>query len=173
MAERPTPQAPKLPIAPIVMADFVSLAVLREKDGKLRMVYAGWDDFKVVLLGTSPMAGEDSGPFMTSGPDPPMGHLWRPPLTPGFAKPVDLAGVRTPMALGRTPLPTAHDRLLAQVTSGERSPRTTLRTIIILDPMARRLSPRQRPDGKRCAVIYSPEARRPPNLDEALRVCRH
>ena len=29
-------------------ADFVSLAVLREKDGKLRPVYAGWDDGKVV-----------------------------------------------------------------------------------------------------------------------------
>jgi hypothetical protein len=28
------------------------------------------------------------------------------------------------MALGRTPLPTAHDRLLAQVRSGGRSPRT-------------------------------------------------
>ena len=28
------------------------------------------------------------------------------------------------MALGRTPLPTAHDRLLAQVTSGGRSPPT-------------------------------------------------
>ena len=42
------------------------------KGGKLRLVYAGWDDVKVILLGTSPLAEADSGPFMTSGPDP----LW-------------------------------------------------------------------------------------------------
>ena len=29
--------------APIFIADSVSLAVSREKDGKLRIVYAGWD----------------------------------------------------------------------------------------------------------------------------------
>jgi hypothetical protein len=40
----PTPQAQKLPIAPIFIADSVSLAVSREKDSKLRIVYAGWDD---------------------------------------------------------------------------------------------------------------------------------
>ena len=39
----------------------VSLAVSREKEGKLRLVYAGWDDVKVVLLGTSPLAEADSG----------------------------------------------------------------------------------------------------------------
>ena len=38
----------KLPIAPIFIADKISLAVLREKDGKLRVVYAGWGDAKVV-----------------------------------------------------------------------------------------------------------------------------
>ena len=70
MAPPPLPQ--KLPIAPIFIAEKVSLAVSREKDGKLRLVYAGWDDVKVVLLGTSPLAEADSGPFMTSGPDP----LW-------------------------------------------------------------------------------------------------
>ena len=37
-----------LPIAPIFIANSVSLAVSREKDGKLRLVYAGWDDAKVV-----------------------------------------------------------------------------------------------------------------------------
>jgi hypothetical protein len=56
------------------------------------------------------------------------------------------------MALGRTPLPTAYDRLLAQVTSGGRHPPTIVATVM-LDPMARRLSPRQHPDGKRCAAI--------------------
>jgi hypothetical protein len=44
----PTPQAQKLPIPPIFIADSVSLAVSREKDGKLRLIYAGWDDAKVV-----------------------------------------------------------------------------------------------------------------------------
>ena len=35
-------------VAPIFIADKVSLAVSREKDGKLQIVYAGWDDAKVV-----------------------------------------------------------------------------------------------------------------------------
>jgi hypothetical protein len=35
------------PIAPIFKADAVTLHVSREKDGKLRIVYDGWDDFKV------------------------------------------------------------------------------------------------------------------------------
>jgi hypothetical protein len=39
----------KLPeISPIFKADTVRLHVSREKDGKLRLVYAGWDDTKVV-----------------------------------------------------------------------------------------------------------------------------
>ena len=38
----------KLPIAPIFIADSVSLAVSREKDGKLRIVSAGWDNANVV-----------------------------------------------------------------------------------------------------------------------------
>jgi len=50
----------------------VSLAVSREKDGKLRLVYTGWDDIKVARLGTSPLAEADSGPLVTRGPDP----LW-------------------------------------------------------------------------------------------------
>src|SRR5262249_41135146 len=50
----------------------------REKDGKLPIAYAGWDDVKVVLLGTSPLAEADCAPFMTRGPDP-LDHLWRPP----------------------------------------------------------------------------------------------
>jgi hypothetical protein len=40
----PTPQAQKLPIAPIFIANKVLLAVSREKDWKLRIIYAGWDD---------------------------------------------------------------------------------------------------------------------------------
>jgi hypothetical protein len=43
-----TPLPQKLPIAPIFIADSVSLAVSREKDGKLRIVYAGWDNANVV-----------------------------------------------------------------------------------------------------------------------------
>jgi hypothetical protein len=45
---RPTPLPQKLPIAPIFIADSVSLAVSREKDRKLRIVYAWWDEAKVV-----------------------------------------------------------------------------------------------------------------------------
>jgi hypothetical protein len=46
LAPPPLPQ--KLPIAPIFIADKVSLAVSREKDGKLRIVYASWDNANVV-----------------------------------------------------------------------------------------------------------------------------
>jgi hypothetical protein len=67
-----TPPTSKAPIAPIFIADSVSLAVSREKDWEIAPVYAGWDDVKVIVLGTSPLAEPDSGPFMTSGPDP----LW-------------------------------------------------------------------------------------------------
>src|SRR5262249_44109431 len=38
------PPGSELPIAPIFKAASVTLAVSREKDGKLRLVYAGWDE---------------------------------------------------------------------------------------------------------------------------------
>ena len=45
---RPAPRQ-KLPeISPIFKADTVRLHVSREKDGKLHLVDAGWDDAKVV-----------------------------------------------------------------------------------------------------------------------------
>jgi len=40
-------------LSSVFKADSVTIAVSREKDGKLRLVYAGWDDFKVVPLGTA------------------------------------------------------------------------------------------------------------------------
>jgi hypothetical protein len=43
-----TPLPQNLPIAPIFIGEKVSLAVSREKDGKLRIVHAGWDDVNVV-----------------------------------------------------------------------------------------------------------------------------
>ena len=67
--------------APIFIAGKVSLAVSSEKDGKLRLVYAGWDHAKVLLLGTALMAEADSGPFMTRG-DPPYGSSMAIPLPP-------------------------------------------------------------------------------------------
>jgi len=42
------PHPQKLPIAPIFIADSISLAVSREKNGNLRIVYAGWDNANVV-----------------------------------------------------------------------------------------------------------------------------
>ena len=50
------PPVAKLPIAPIFIAEKVSLAVSCEKDGKLRIVYAGSDEAKLLLLGT-PLTG--------------------------------------------------------------------------------------------------------------------
>ena len=44
----PPPLPQKLPIAPIFIAGSISLAVSREKDGKLRIVSAGWDNANVV-----------------------------------------------------------------------------------------------------------------------------
>ena len=46
MLPAPRQKAPQ--ISPIFISDKVTLHVSREKDGKLRLVYAGWDDAKVV-----------------------------------------------------------------------------------------------------------------------------
>jgi hypothetical protein len=43
----PPPRA--LPIAPLFKAESVNNLVSASKDGKLRVVYGGWDDAKVVL----------------------------------------------------------------------------------------------------------------------------
>jgi len=43
-------------ISPIFTADKVTITVSRENDGKLRIVYAGWDEVKLLLLGT-PLTG--------------------------------------------------------------------------------------------------------------------
>ena len=45
---KPTPPASTKQISPIFISDKGNLAVSREKDGKLRLIYAGWDDAKVV-----------------------------------------------------------------------------------------------------------------------------
>ena len=47
---RPTPLSQKLPIAPIFIAHSVTPTTSRQKDGKLRIVYAGWDGAKVVQV---------------------------------------------------------------------------------------------------------------------------
>ena len=64
---------------------------------------------------------------MTSGPAP-LWVIYDDPLNPWLCQARRAGEARTPMALGRTPLPTAHDRLLAQVTSGGRSLRTLVAT---------------------------------------------
>src|SRR5215468_5664238 len=48
------------------------------KGREMAPVYAGWDDVKVILLATSPLAEADCAPFMTRGPDP----LWASMATP-------------------------------------------------------------------------------------------
>src|SRR5215470_18055029 len=60
---------------------------------------------------------------MTRGSDP-HGSSMATRRNPWLCQARRVGEARTPMALGRTPLPTAHDRLLAQVTSGGRSPPT-------------------------------------------------
>src|SRR5215472_9715807 len=73
--ENSTPQAPKVPIAPIFKAASVTLAVSREKDGKLRLVYAGWDER--LLCWTSheraSASPQDRALPLTDLPQPPRG----------------------------------------------------------------------------------------------------
>jgi hypothetical protein len=45
---RPAPRQKQPQISPIFISDKVTLHVSREKDGKLRLVYAAWDDHMVV-----------------------------------------------------------------------------------------------------------------------------
>jgi len=47
---RLTPPASTKQIYPILIADSVTPTVSRQKDGKLRIVYAGWDNAKVVQV---------------------------------------------------------------------------------------------------------------------------
>jgi hypothetical protein len=68
----PLPQ--KLPIAPIFIADQVSLAVSREKDWKFRIVHAGWDNANVVQpdgYGQARGVGGGSTPLPRGSADPP------------------------------------------------------------------------------------------------------
>jgi hypothetical protein len=44
-----TTASPSSEIAPLFKADAVNIAVSASKDGKLRVVYGGWDDAKVIL----------------------------------------------------------------------------------------------------------------------------
>jgi hypothetical protein len=65
----PTSKAPDRPDFPRGLGFICRFA---RKGREIAPGYAGWDDVKVILLGRSPLAEADSGPFMTSGPDP----LW-------------------------------------------------------------------------------------------------
>jgi hypothetical protein len=76
-----TPLPQKLPIAPIFIADSVSLAVSREKDGKLRLVYADRMTSRSSCSGRRHWLRRTVGPFMTVGPDPPR-VIYGEPSTP-------------------------------------------------------------------------------------------
>ena len=67
------------------------------KGREMAPVYAGWDDVKVILLATSPLAEADCAPFMTRGPDPLWASMATPP-GPGFAQLAQ--GVVAAVALG-------------------------------------------------------------------------
>jgi hypothetical protein len=47
---RPDP-APARPVSPLFKADKATLTLSREAGGKMRVVYTGWDDAKVLLAG--------------------------------------------------------------------------------------------------------------------------
>jgi hypothetical protein len=58
-------------ISPILIADSVTPTVSRQKDGKLRIVYAGWDNAKVVEPTRSWSFGPARGGSYPSPKDPP------------------------------------------------------------------------------------------------------
>ena len=62
-------------ISPIFTADSVTITVSREKDGKLRIVYAGWDNANVVQPNGYGQARSGwrggSTPSLGGGADPP------------------------------------------------------------------------------------------------------
>jgi hypothetical protein len=78
----------KLPeISPIFISDKVTLHVSREKDGKLRSVYAGWDDAKVVQpngYGQARRGVEGRNLPPTGGAMTPLKKLRPPSGPPGF-----------------------------------------------------------------------------------------
>src|SRR5258708_8480753 len=81
----PAPRQKPAQISPIFIADDVVLTVSREKDGKLRLVYAGWDDTKVVQPDGCGQArrrwkGETYPP--TGGAVPPPAQTSTPPPAP-------------------------------------------------------------------------------------------
>jgi hypothetical protein len=95
----------------------------------LCLVYTGCDDFKVVLLGRALMAEADSGPFMTRGD--PLWVAYGDPRNLWLCQARGVGEARTPMIVGRTPLPTAHDRLLAHDAEWWTQP------VVMLGPRAR------------------------------------
>ena len=70
---------------------------LARKGREIAPSYVGWDDVKVILLATSPLAEADCAPFMTRGPDPLWASMATPP-GPGFAQLAQ--GVVAAVALG-------------------------------------------------------------------------
>jgi hypothetical protein len=54
-------------ISPLFKADTVNLAISASKDGKLRVVYAGWDDAKRSYRGRCSSFGRGASPFPTVG----------------------------------------------------------------------------------------------------------
>jgi hypothetical protein len=87
-----------LPIAPIFIADRASLAVSREKDWKLRLVYADRMTSRSSCLERRSLAQTDNGPFMTSGPDP-LWVIYKSPRNPWLCQARRVGEART--ALGR------------------------------------------------------------------------
>jgi hypothetical protein len=87
----PTPQRKTVQISPILISDKVTLHVSREKDGKLRFVYAGWDDANVVQAGGCGQARTGvEGRILPSGrgsDDPPPAKTRTPSDPPPFHQP--------------------------------------------------------------------------------------
>jgi hypothetical protein len=81
---RPAPREKPPQISPIFISDKVTLHVSREKDGKWRLVYAGWHDAKVVQpdgCGQARRGVEGRNLPPRQSDDPPLKKL-RPPSGP-------------------------------------------------------------------------------------------
>jgi hypothetical protein len=68
--------APKSPQSPLLKADKATLAIAAQRDGSLRVTYAGWDDARVILRGSR---SNWSGPRGRCGDSAGGVHRWPPP----------------------------------------------------------------------------------------------
>jgi hypothetical protein len=80
----PTPRQKTPNISPIFKAHSNPPAISASKDRELRQSAPGELTIEEARRSSRAAAEANSGPYVTSGPDPPTGHLWAIPLPPSL-----------------------------------------------------------------------------------------